>query len=317
MKKTLVSFTISFACLIGFCKFVNADTISITTADVGAWQVAKLIQAPVAPGSPKKNRATTDVIFKNYIDGYSTIVNHGETLPTNSILTNPDKTLSKGDILDYSYVKQAYTTKPHPSDFKDILLTTADARTGMRPINNADINSTMHEHNSLESSGYYAFKTDFSLSPETSDLSGLFLNINLDVFFDDTLEGIFLNGYELTKYSSYRALQGSISSPAASIRLIHDINGSILLDDLITQGLFFTDAVNTLEFVVSNAVVTFNGSYNVETELFFGAFGDINIGNQLYENSFASTPEPATLLICLTCGGLALAIRRRKNKKTE
>jgi hypothetical protein len=55
----------------------------------------------------------------------------------------------------------------------------------------------------------------------------------------------------------------------------------------------------------------------VDNPFFFGAFGEITFGDQQYAHSFNPTPEPATLLICLTCGGLALAIRRRKNKKTK
>jgi hypothetical protein len=301
MKKTLVSFTISFACLISFFNFVNADTISITTADVDAWQVAKLMQAQVAAGSSKKNRDITDVVFKNYQDGYSTV-------------TNTDKTLSKGDALNYGNVKQTYILKPIPSAFQDIALTTPEAKPGGGL--SADGNIYPVIDNASESPGYYAFQTTFSLSPEIVDLSGVFMNINLDIVVDDLLEGIFLNGYELTKYSSYRGLHGASGT---QLRVL-DINGSLLLNDLIEQGLFFTDTANTLEFVVRNDVMYRDGIYYYDQEyngFFFAALGDINFGDQQYENSFAPTPEPATLLICLTCGGLALAIRRRKNKKTE
>jgi hypothetical protein len=311
MKKTLVSFTISFACLIGFCTFANADTISITTADVGAWQVAKLIQAPVAGGYSKYNRATTDVIFKNYIDGYSTIVNSGETLPRDGRLTNPDKILSRGDVLTYGAVKQNYTTKALPSGFQDIALTTAEARSG----SGRSVDGNYYDNNNVEKSGYYAFQTTFSLTPETLALSGAYMNINLDIIVDDFLEGIFLNGHELTAYSPFRGAQGMSDYGVAL--LLEGFNGSILLDDLIEQGWLLTDGANTLEFVTRNNVINRDGINDMDTSLYFAALGDINFGDQQYEHSFAPTPEPATLLICLTCGGLALAIRRRKNKKTE
>ncbi|MDR2169061.1 MAG: PEP-CTERM sorting domain-containing protein [Planctomycetaceae bacterium] len=283
MKKTLVSFTISFACLIVFCTFANADMLpswKITTENTSDWQVANLLQINASVVNAN-NSEITETVFKNYLEGYSTVA-------------NPDKTLSKGAVLLYKNVKA--------TEGLDGYITPGDAQIGFT----YDLDGTPHLVDRIYSPGYSVFQTEFSLSSEISDLSGLFLNIDIGITIDDVLEGIFLNGYEITKYSSLKAIYGFNTD-----RSEKDINfdGSILLDDLIAQGLFLTDAANTLEFVVRNTGEIGN-PYKISL------LGDISIsGERDFEHSFNPTPEPATLLICLTCGGLALAIRRRKNKK--
>ncbi|MDR2171223.1 MAG: hypothetical protein LBP59_13855 [Planctomycetaceae bacterium] len=288
MKKTLVSFTISFACLIGFCAFANADVVqswSITT-DVDAWKMAKLLKSSNQAINSTKDEIHKTV-FNNYLNGYSTVV-------------NPDKTLSAG-VLSYENVKQSHITTTIPDGFNNTALTPLDGITGTWN-HYGDIQTLDY----IYSPGYYAFQTTFSLSPEVTDLSGLFLNIDLDMTADDWLEGIFLNGHEITEYGANGA-NGGIGHGYTI-----ELTGSILLDDLIGLGLFLADGVNTLDFVVGNESISSN-----KNPFHFAALGDINIGDQQFDHSFSSTPEPATLLICLTCGGLALAIRRRRNKKTE
>ncbi|MDR2170916.1 MAG: hypothetical protein LBP59_12305 [Planctomycetaceae bacterium] len=287
MKKTLVSFTISFVCLISFYDFVNADLLpswNITTGDTNAWKVAKLLQAP--DNAVAATRANiTETVFKNYLEGYSTVA-------------KPDRTLSRGDALSYGSVKKMENSHPGYGSW-DNSITASDARNGSFS-------------NDVGSPGYYAFQTVFSLSPEAVILSGSFLNINLEMRTDDWLEGIFLNGQDITKYAE--AAHGVIGS-AEFGRILPklELTGSVLLDDLIEQGLFLTDTANTLEFIIRNV----DGSFNGDGPFAFGALGEINIGDQQFAHSFNPTPEPATLLICLTCGGLALAIKRRRKKMME
>jgi hypothetical protein len=252
----------------------------ITTENTSDWQVANLLQINASVVNAN-NSEITETVFKNYLEGYSTVA-------------NPDKTLSKGAVLLYKNVKA--------TEGLDGYITPGDAQIGFT----YDLDGTPHLVDRIYSPGYSVFQTEFSLSSEISDLSGLFLNIDIGITIDDVLEGIFLNGYEITKYSSLKAIYGFNTD-----RSEKDINfdGSILLDDLIAQGLFLTDAANTLEFVVRNTGEIGN-PYKISL------LGDISIsGERDFEHSFNPTPEPATLLICLTCGGLALAIRRRKNKK--
>jgi hypothetical protein len=302
MKKTLVSFTISFACLISFCTFANADilqswNITTTATDTNAWKVAKLLQAKDSAVAGVR-ADITDTVFKNYLEGYSTVA-------------NPDKTLSKGANLTYVNVKHFLNS-----------ITSADATIGQFYTNDmtsgvayAYTDSTIlppgyyvWSDPTTMPPGYYAYQTTFSLSPEISDLSGLFLNINLDITADNYLEGIFLNGQEIAKYSSIKGAEGYKSGLR---EYILDLTGSVLLEDLVANGLFLSDDVNTLEFVVRNRS-------DVDNPTYLGTQGSFNISDeQQFSHSFNPTPEPATLLICLTCGGLALAIRRKKNKKTE
>jgi hypothetical protein len=289
MKKTLVSFTISFACLIGFCTLVNADVVQSwsITKDVNAWKMATLLQTQ-APPITGANAEIKKTVLTNYLEGYSTVA-------------NPDKTLSRGGNLNYGNVKLA-----------DGKLTSSDAYTG-----NWLRYGTTNEYytsNTLYSPGYYAFQTTFSLSPEISDLAGLYMNIDIDFWSDDVLEGIFLNGQDITKYSSLNGQSGiGYYGNEAWVKTL-ELSGSVNLESLIAQGLFLTDDVNTFEFIVRNGAANL---YSGNSPFYFGAQGGINIGDQQFTHSFNPTPEPATLLICLTCGGLALAIRRRKNKKTE
>ncbi|MDR2169226.1 MAG: PEP-CTERM sorting domain-containing protein [Planctomycetaceae bacterium] len=254
---------------------------NITTGDTNAWQVARLLQAPSNTVAGKKADIIEEV-FKNYVNGFSTVA-------------NPDKTLSKGGNLNYGNVMQDMTFGNH-------FVTTAEAKTG--PFTNSQ--GTPYIAKDIDSPGYYAFQTEF-LSPEILDLSGLFLNIDISMQMDDGLEGIFLNGQEITKYSSLKGTSGLSNGNAITL----GVTGSVSLDDLIDHGLFALNATNTLEFIVRNV-------NNSDNPIWFGALGEINISDQQeFAHSFNPTPEPATLLICLTCGGLALAIRRRKNKKTE
>jgi hypothetical protein len=232
--------------------------------------------------------------------------------------------LSKGAGLIYEDVKNTLDSGYYSDDFfgvNDKAITASDAKTGMW-LGPGDHRYGTPAHtystNALYPHGFYAFQTEFSLPPETFDLSGLFLNIDLDILADDFLEGIFLNGHEITKYSNLDGVAGQSANAVTEITefKILKLTGSVLLDDLIAQGLFLTDGPNTLEFIILNG--NYYGSIEIEADnpLRFATFGDIDVGNQEFGHSFVSTtPEPATLLICLTCGGLALAIRRRKNKK--
>jgi hypothetical protein len=290
MKKTLVSFTISFACFVTFCISANADLLpswNVTTANPDEWQVARLLQAPAGSynGYGAKG-AAADTVIKNYLESYTTVA-------------NPDKTLSEGDPLSYGNVIKN-PTYGHNS------ITIAEAYAGTWYHHDG----TPYIAKDIDSPGYYAFQTEF-LSPEIQDIAGLFLNIDLDIMADDALSGIFLNGQEITKYSSLKGAAGlTYNAEYGYVANNLELTGSVSLDDLIGQGLFLLDGKNTLEFIVLNA-----GS--VDNPVKFSAVGGIDVGNQRYAQSFNPTPEPATLLICLTCGGLALAIRRRKNKKTE
>jgi hypothetical protein len=319
MKKTLVSFTISFACLIGFCKFANADMLpswKITTENSSDWKVAKLLQSSTLRITGTKAEIK-DTVFKNYVNGFSTAV-------------NSNRTLSEGAGLTYENVKNTLDVGNYSDDYfgsNNKTITASDAKTGVwlgpGDPRNGDprYGDPAHTYstNALYPHGFYAFKTEFSLPPETADLSGLFLNIDLDILADDYLEGIFLNGHEITKYSNLDGVKGQFANAITTLIEFKtlDLTGSVLLDDLIAQGLFLTDGPNTLEFIILNG--NYNGtSIEADNPFRFGAFGDIDIGDQEFGHSFitTTTPEPATLLICLTCGGLALAIRRRKNKKT-
>jgi hypothetical protein len=303
MKKTLVSFTISFACLIGFCNLANADIVGqswdVTMADVESWKVAKLLGSQFLYVRSTKSELK-ETVFKNYVNGYSTVATE-----------TGDKIV--GDRLSYGDVKHISSYGEDPLPNYTELITPADAKTGNWTRQNTTEPITT---NNLYNNGYNVFKTEFSLSPEISDLSGLFLNIDLDIFVDDYLEGVFLNGYEITKYSSLSGSHGLIhlTPDGLSSFVPLELTGSVLLDDLIAQGLFLTDGPNTLEFITLNEY--YFGS-SLDNPYSFGTFGNIDVGEQQFANSFNPTPEPATLLICLTCGGLALAIRRRKNKKTE
>jgi hypothetical protein len=269
---------------------------NITTADTNAWQVAKLLQAN--QNAVAGTRATTsDTVLRNYMEGYSTVA-------------NPNRTLSTGGSLTYGAVKTGYTSH---FLFTDNYITTDEARTGLFDPTQFNPNDFIvggsYNADDLETPGYYAFRTEFSLSPEMTILTNAYLNIDLVMRADDTLEGIFLNGQDITKYSSLKGAIG-ISVPGGLFAIDLELTGSVLLDDLIGQGLFLLDDANTFEFVIRNG-----NSY--DSPLGFFASGNIDIGDQQFTHSFNPTPEPATLLICLTCGGLALAIRRRKNKKTE
>jgi hypothetical protein len=294
MKKTLVSFTISFACLIGFCTFANADMLpswNITTKDENAWKITTLLIANDT-GNATTQSAVTEAVFKNYVDGYSTILN---------------SEFSRGGKLSYGNAKDC-TIGIWANNWGECI-TASDAYAGY--YESIYPNLGFQPDPSIYLPGYYAFQTEI-LSPEISDLSGLFLNVNLEMKADNFLEGIFLNGQEITKYSSLKGATGLTPNDTNTGNLIVtlELTGSVSLDYLIDQGLFLTDGTNTLEFVIRNG-----GEF--DNPFHFGALGEINIGDQQFDHSFNPTPEPATLLICLTCGGLALAIRRRKNKKTE
>jgi hypothetical protein len=293
MKKTLVSFTISFACFIGFCTFANAEIIqswNITTKNVDAWKMAEILKGKDSEFAGTKAE-TVEAVLNNYVNGFSTVL-------------NSDKTLSKGGSLNYGNVKSVGSGNYY--GVNAYRLTSPNAHYDhYDSVANPPLGSW---EAFLYSPGYYAFQTEFSLSSGISDLSDLYLNIDLDMLADNILEGIFLNGYEITQYSSLKGINGVRPIIGGLAKL--ELTGSVLLDDLIGQGLFLTDGANTLEFVIHNRG-------EKDNQLEFAALGAIDIGEQRYAQSFNPTPEPATLLICLTCGGLALAIRRRKNKKTE
>ncbi|MDR2168509.1 MAG: PEP-CTERM sorting domain-containing protein, partial [Planctomycetaceae bacterium] len=227
----------------------------------------------------------TDAVFQNYLNGFTT-----------------NKNLSTGSSLNYGNVKNA--------GIRSDGITPIDATVGLFYSGNG----SPFTNDATVSPGYYAFQTTFS-SPEISDLSGLFLNIDIDINVDDILEGIFLNGQEITKYSSLKGVNGITPGIAWSNNIL-DFSGSVLLDDLVADGLFLANGTNTLEFVIRNSYDK-NNPYALDEDnpLQFVALGNITLGDQQFAQSFNPTPEPATLLICLTCGGLALAIRRRKNKK--
>jgi hypothetical protein len=300
MKKTLVSLIVCFASLIGFCDFANADFVKswdITTGNTDSWKIASLLEVPNTMIIDGRSRERADAVFKNYVNGFTTVYNQNDTL-------------SAGSALTYGGVKKVEASGGPAHNQWPNSITSGVAKTG--EYHNYGGNEA-YTVNNFAPAGYYVFQTKFSLSPETSVLSGLFMNVDIDINIDDFLEGIFLNGHEITTYSSLRGADGLLypENYGFMITNVLELTGSISLDSLIDQGWFLTDGDNTLEFVVRNTA-TWDNPFS------FVAVGDINISDKAdFDHSFAPTPEPATLLICLTCGGFALAIRRRKNKKTE
>jgi hypothetical protein len=280
MKKNIFGLTFSFSCLVIFCvSTINAEIGSswdITTADTTAWKVANLLQANDYEFATPRAEITEEV-FKNYLVGFSTVPNenYGAT---------------KGSEFTYGAVRETNSDSDYIS-----------------PVDALGDDGAY-------SPGYYAFQTKFSLSSE-SDLSELFLNINIGMRVDNYLEGIFLNGQEITKYSTLKGADGMAPNENGLYYFVTlGFTGSVLLDDLIDQNLFLPDAENTLEFVLRNS----SNSSGTDNGLKFAALGEINISDvQEFAHSFnPTTPEPGTMLIFLTCGGLALvAGRLRKCKK--